>query len=151
MSTMQTQERRQPQLHGRGTALWWSGCPLSVYTPRDHLEAPLEVPTISQWHHHYSGLAMAQTAGTKTLRRPHCDMSTCSHRVIHTHPRETPSHRPSQELTWTLGCRPTGCSTRPRHQADRGLSIATARRDFPSSDKCVEFLNNKARFQERKF
>lgn len=86
-------------------------CYLGVCTAQAHLEPPLEVPTISQWSHHYSGLALAQTAGSKTLPRPHCGTSTCSRRDTHTQPQELPSHRLTQELPWTLGCRPTGWAT----------------------------------------
>lgn len=105
------QERRQPKSCGHRTALWWDRSSFSVCTSQVHLEPPLEVPTISQWSHCYSGLALAQTAVTKTLPRPHCGASTCSRRSAHTQPQEPPAHRLTQERTWTLGCRPTGWAT----------------------------------------
>lgn len=102
---------------GRGLLSGGQGVRLVLYTAQDHLEAPLEVPSISQWCHYYSGFGIAQTAGTKTLPHPYCDMNTCSHRGTHTQPPEPPSHRLSQELTWTLGCRPTGRSAKPGGEA----------------------------------
>lgn len=100
-----------PSHVGVGQPCGGPGSSLSECTAQAHLEPPLEVPTISQWSHHYSGLALAQTAGTKTLPRPHCGTSTWSRRGTHTQPQEPPSHRLTQELTWTLGCKPTGWAT----------------------------------------
>lgn len=96
---------------GVGSSLVGQGVLSVVCTAQAHLEPRLKVPTISQWSHHYSALALAQTAGTKTLPRPYYGTSTCPRRGTHTQPQEPPSHRLTQELTWTLGCRPTGWAT----------------------------------------
>lgn len=75
------QRRRQPKSCGQRKALLW--CPLSVYIVQAHLGASLEVPTISQWSQCYSGLVLAQTAGTKTLPRPHWGLAH-AHEEAHT-------------------------------------------------------------------
>jgi hypothetical protein len=84
---------------------------VSHSTAQARPKLPLVVPIISQWSHHYcSGLDLAQTAGTKTLPRPHCGPGTHSRAVTHAQPPEPLPHRLTQELTWRLG---SGLLARP--------------------------------------
>lgn len=143
MSTTQSRGEEAAHVMWQGTALWWSGCLLSVYIAQAYLEAPLEVPTISQWSQCYSGLDLAQTAGTKTLPRPHCGASTCSCRDTHTQPRGPPSHRLTQELTWTLGCRPADRSSGPVPQYPAASPQQRQHGIFPALTKVWNFQKTK--------
>lgn len=141
-----------PSQVGVGQLSGEPGWPLSVCTAQDYWKPPLEVPTITQWLWPGPGSdRWNQNTATSLLRDEHALMRR------HTHPAlRAPFVQADSGAHVDTGLQahwqgPFSWGTGTLSPAQSCLPTARVTRDFPNPNQCVEFQNNKARIQKRKF